>query len=334
MTNHSLKLTEIINLIKNNYKFINSIALIFTIICCIYIFIADQYYVSYISVYKNSENKNMQNIQGIGGLSNIAQNLGLNINNSGSFDYYIPDLVDSRTLQEALILNKWDTEFFVDSVNLIEFWEIDESDSFIGSILNKYDTKYKAITNKEKKIDKAINILRDRIRITEKETGLFMIQITMKEPKLAMDIANYIASHIEQYISVKLKQISSKDLEFINERVVEAKSLLNASEDILMQYQKDNYLEIETDPVKQLELARLYRQVEGDQQVYITLKQQLELLKIDHLKEKNIVNILDRGKIYPDPVKPKKLLLLLLTTISSFFASIYFLILKNKINNY
>ena len=76
-------------------------------------------------------------MQGISGLSNIAQNLGININNSGSFDYYIPDLIDSRTLQEALILNKWNTEVFVDSVNLIEFWEIDESDSFIGSILNK-----------------------------------------------------------------------------------------------------------------------------------------------------------------------------------------------------
>lgn len=334
MTNQSLTLTQIVNLIKKNYKFINSIVIIFTIICCMYIFIVDQYYVSYISVYKNSENKNIQNIQGVSGLSTIAQSLGMNIDNSGSFDYYIPDLVNSRTLQEALILNKWDTEFFTDSVNMIEFWEIDESDSFIGSFLNKYDTKYKAITNNEKKIDKAINILRDRIRITEKETGLFIIQITMKEPKLAMDIANYIASHIEQYISVKLKQISSKDLEFINERVVEAKSLLNASEDILMQYQKDNYLEIGTDPVKQLELARLYRQVEGDQQVYITLKQQLELLKIDHLKEKNIVNILDRGKIYPDPVKPKKLLLLLLTIISTFFASVYILILKNKINNY
>ena len=93
---------------------------------------------------------------------------------------------------------------------------------------------------------------------------------------------------------------------------------------------KDNYLEIETDPVKQLEMARLYRQVEGNQQVYITLKQQLELLKIDHLKEKSIVNILDRGKIYPDPVKPKKILIILLTIVSSFFGTVYFLILKNN----
>ena len=40
----------------------------------------------------------MQNIQGVGGLSNIAQNFGININSSNSFDYYIPDIVDSRAL--------------------------------------------------------------------------------------------------------------------------------------------------------------------------------------------------------------------------------------------
>tara|TARA_B100002052_G_scaffold297164_1_gene327237 strand:+ start:110 stop:940 length:831 start_codon:yes stop_codon:yes gene_type:complete len=276
----------------------------------------------------------MKNFQGLSGINNLAQNLGININNSNSFDYYIPDIVDSRTLHEAIILNKWNTESFNIPVDLIDFWEIDEDDGFISTFLNKYDTKYKAISKKEKKINKAINILNKRIRITQRETGLFIIQITMKEPKLAMDIANYIASHIESFISVKLKEISSNDLNFISERVSEAKRSLNASEDLLMKYQKDNYLEIQTDPVKQLEIARLYRQVEGDQQVYITLKQQLELLKIDHLKEKSIVDILDRGKIYPDPIKPKKLLILLLSIVSSFFGSVYFLILKNKIKNY
>ena len=335
MDHKSINLYDTLNLIKSKYTFIISSVLTFTFISFIYILITDQYYESYISVYKTSnDNNSIKNFQGVGGLSNIAQNFGIDINNSNTFDYYIPDLVDSRTLHEAIILNKWNTESFNESVDLIEFWEIDENDSFINSILNKYDTKYKAVTSKEKKINKAINVLKKRIRITERETGLFMIQITMKEPKLAMDVANYIASHIETFISVKLKQISSNDLNFILERVADAKSLLNTSEDILMQYQKDNYLEIETDPVKQLEMARLYRQVEGNQQVYITLKQQLELLKIDHLKEKSIVNILDRGKIYPDPVKPKKILIILLSIVSSFFGTVYFLILKNKLKSH
>ena len=325
----NLKIKDLLKLVKNNLNFIVSTVLLCSIISTLYIFIVDQYYESYISVYKTNNSDMINNLQGI---NSIAQTLGVNMdNNSSTFDYYIPDLVDSRSLYEALVLNKWYSEVFKDSVNLIDFWEIDANDGFVSSIFNKYDVKYEAISDKVKKTDKAINILKKRIRITERETGLFLIQIIMKEPKLAMDIANYIATYIEHYISEKMKQISSKDLVFISDRVSETKDSLNFAEDVLMNYQKNNYLEIDTDPVKQLEIARLFRKVEGNQQVYITLKQQLELIKIDHLKEKSIVNILDRGKIHPDPVKPKKILIIILTIIFSFFASIYFLILKNKI---
>ena len=319
----------IIELIKNNFKFIFSIVLLFTTLSVFYSFLSDQYYESYISIYKTDENSTqLKNFQGF---SNVAQTLGFDLNTSSAFDYYIPDLVNSRTLYEALIFNNWETESFVEPVNLIDFWEIDSEDGLLSIIFNSFDKKYNVIDENTKKIDKAVNVLEKRIRIDERETGLFLIKITMKEPKLAKDIANYIALYIKVYISTKMKKISSQDLNFISDRVIEAKDSLNKAENILMNFQKTHYLEIETDPVKQLEMARLIRNVEGDQQVYITLKQQLELIKIDHLKEKSIVNILDDAKIYPDPIKPKKMLIILLTIISSFFLSIYFLILKNKI---
>jgi uncharacterized protein involved in exopolysaccharide biosynthesis len=326
---NSINIKNIMGLIRINFKFILSIMTVLSLLSVIYSFVNEQYYESYISIYKtNDSSSKLDNIQGF---NSIAQTLGFDLNNSDNFDYYIPDLVNSRTLYEALIYNDWETESFPSNVNLIRFWEIEANNGFLSTIFNYFDTKYKAINEETKKVDKAINILSKRIRIDERETGLYLIKVTMKEPRLAKDIANYIALYIKEYISDKMKDISSQNLIFISDRVIEANQLLTEAEDILIDFQKKNYLEIETDPVKQLEMARFMRKVEGNQQIYITLKQQLELIKLDHLKEKSIVNILDMAKIQPDPIKPKKLLILALTIISSFFLAIYLVILKEKI---
>ena len=54
MDNKSIKLYDTLNLIKKNVKFIISSVLFFVFISSIYILITEQYYESYISVYKTS----------------------------------------------------------------------------------------------------------------------------------------------------------------------------------------------------------------------------------------------------------------------------------------
>ena len=84
MGKNTINLAIVIQLIKKNIKFILSIVLISTFICSVYIFVSDQYYESYISVYKTSNDNTMKNFQGLSGINNLAQNLGININNSNS----------------------------------------------------------------------------------------------------------------------------------------------------------------------------------------------------------------------------------------------------------
>ena len=95
-----------------------------------------------------------------------------------------------------------------------------------------------------------------------------------------------------------------------------------------MQYQKDNYLEIETDPVKQLEMARLYRQVEGNQQVYITLKQQLETTKIEEVKESDYVVILDPPEVPLIRFKPNKRNMVIFAGILGIGIGLFFAFIK------
>ena len=110
MKTNNIDIKSVIKLIKINFNFILSVMLVLTTLSIIYSFLSEQYYESYISIYKTDENSTQ--IQNFKGFSNVAQTLGFDLNTSNGFDYYIPDLVNSRTLYEALIFNNWKTESF------------------------------------------------------------------------------------------------------------------------------------------------------------------------------------------------------------------------------
>ena len=67
---------------------------------------------------------------------------------------------------------------------------------------------------------------------------------------------------------------------------------------------------------------RLESAVEENRAVYITLRQQFEIAKIDEAKEKLLINILDTAEPAVKKAKPKRTLIVAL----SFFAGLLFAI--------
>jgi hypothetical protein len=61
--------------------------------------------------------------------------------------------------------------------------------------------------------------------------------------------------------------------------------------------------------------------VEVNQEVYITLRKQFELNKIEELKEKPILNILDIGDVPTEKSKPLRSIFVLCCTLFAFFLS-------------
>ena len=214
-------------------------------------------------------------------------------------------------------------------MDLIQFWEINSEQNIIKRILNIFNAYYEAIDESIIKVDRAIEILDDLINVQENESGLFVVNVTVEEPQLSKDIANYIALYIQTYISDHMNERSFKNKEFINDRVTHAKNELNTSENILMNFQENHFL-IDDNPKIQLERARLLRNVEVNQQVYITLRQQLELAEINYLKEKPIVNILDNANIPPDPIRPKRIRIILAGFFFSLIVSIYYKYISHR----
>ena len=317
---------SIIDIIISGKEFIGIFVSIVTAFAIVYSFVATTYYSSYISIYRVSDDSNYNNLAGF---ANIASTFGVNIDNNDGFDFYIPDIVESRSLKENLILKEWKVEKFSFPVDLIDFWDIDPSRGIKSKILNRFDIDYASINDSIIKVNKAIETLESLIEVEEKESGLFIVNVMIEEPQLSKDIANYIASYIKKYISDHINENSYNHKVFINERLEHAKAELTISENVLMKFQESHFLTDEN-PKIQLERARLLRNVEVNQQVYLTLKQQQELAEISYLKDKPIVNVLDHATIPPDPVRPNKIRVIMAGFFFSLIISIYYKYILNR----
>ena len=109
-----------------------------------------------------------------------------------------------------------------------------------------------------------------------------------------------------------------------------SQSELRQSENILAEFRNVNPLNQDT-PMQQLNRLRLIRDVDVNQEVYITIKKQLELAKIEESKERLFINVLDRATppIYKE--YPKRFLIIISFTVINLFISMIFLLVSHRL---
>ena len=96
------------------------------------------------------------------------------------------------------------------------------------------------------------------------------------------------------------------------------------SEEKWSHFQK-NHSVADDNPDVLLQKGRLLRNIEVNQQVYITLRQQFELNRIEELKERPVINVLDVGEIATEKSKPLRTLIVLSSTLITFILSGFFM---------
>jgi len=317
---------EIITLIIKKKKSIISFVVFIMMIAFIYFSLSTPLYKSYVTIYPSESESNLSSMSDFGSMVSQFQNLGMSSSRLGATTYHIKDLVESSSLKYDIIKNNWETNKDKKPINLIKYWELNEElySGFIHKIKKKLFSIITTDLN-EIRLDEAKTILETRIEVIEEESGLFIINVLMEEPKLSSDIANYIASYIQNYISTKSTDKANKNRNFIEDRLTLAKNDLKASETLLIGFIKKNQT-MDT-PEVQFENLRLTRNLEINQELYLTILKEFEISKIEELKELEIVNILDSAK--PDIKKTKPNILLMMIIIFNFsficIVSFYFI---------
>ena len=71
-----------------------------------------------------------------------------------------------------------------------------------------------------------------------------------------------------------------------------------------------------------------FREAEAKQQVYVTLQQQLELARINEVRQTPIINILDEAKAPINKSRPNRTLILILSIFSGFLVGASISIIK------
>ena len=322
--NDEININVIGEILFKKRKFVSKFAIICTLIGLTYSLLATIYFESRISLYPAGELSQTGGV--LGDFQGLAKSFGLG-GLASAPTYNIPDIINSRRLKKDIVLKKWKTKLYPDGSNLIVYWELDEP-SFFSPM--KWIREFLPSGGfQSEKIDKetyeAILELDELISVKEEISGLISVTVLMEDPQLASDIANYIAEYVKSFISIEQKREAFRNKTFVEKQMEEAKSQTENSEDSLTDFRKNHPLRLDTPSIEMMR-ERLQSTVEENRAVYITLRQQFEIAKIDEAKERLLINILDTAEPAVKKAKPKRTLIVILSLFGGLILAIPFAI--------
>jgi uncharacterized protein involved in exopolysaccharide biosynthesis len=239
-------------------------------------FIQQSQYVSWATVLL-PENK----MGNLGGLSGLASQFGVTLPSDLEADLsspsLYPELIRSRTFTERILKKVFYSEKFGKELTLL-------------SILSPPGLEQEA------RIISAASSLRSMISFNKSMTSKFSrIEARASEALLAKELVESVLFELEN-LSRSFKTKSTNDkIKFIKNRITSVMKDLKFSEHRLKAFNEQNR-QISS-PALQLEQDRLDRDVEVQKNIYLTLKQQLELSKIEEVQKISIVQILDKPQV-------------------------------------
>lgn len=247
------------------------------------LFLTKPYYTSTVTILPDYGSKETS----LGALSSLASLAGVSVGSGSPTEIY-NNLITSESVLAPVIYAKYKTEEYPDSVNLIQYFELKPDKNLTPELQKRkmFLAEFTALTKGRLSTD------------VDRMTKILTITATMPEAQLSADVANKVAESLDSYIRTKRKSYSSEQRQYIDKRLGQVKDSLSYAENRLMYFREQNRT-VNQSPALILEQTRLSRGVEILNAVYLELSKQLELAKIDEVKDTPVLNIKETAK---DPV--------------------------------
>lgn len=293
-----ISLKEIIDVLKENIRLILAVPSVLCTLTIIYVlFIAQPVYTSSTTIIPASGESSMGNLAG------MAAQFGITVpgGNESAPSMVYPEIIKSRTLARKLLQRKFDTEKYGPSKTLLYILMIGLDDPEYG-----IDTL--EIMAIEYLQEQSISVGKDR------ESSILTVSVGAFEPRLAADMASALIEELDIHQKqFNIKQAAKKRI-FIEERIEGVKVDLETAEESLKEWRQRNR-SIGDSPALLLEQERLMRESEVQKSLYITLKQEYEMAKIEEVEESDILHILDKPEVSLKRSKPNRKLSVILAGI-------------------
>jgi len=300
----------IIRLWKAKKKFVIFNTVVLALTLAYLLFLTKPYYQSTVTILPDYGNKGSEMMGGLSGLASLA---GVSVGDTPPTQIY-QNLVTSETVLSDVIYAKYQTKEFSKPVNLIEYFEIEPDKSLPADL-----QKRKMFLPLYESLAKGL-IVSDLDRMTK----ILSITVQMPESKLSADVVNKITASLNNYVLTQRKSFATEQRKYLEKRVAQVKDTLTYLEEKLKDFRSQNRVIIQS-PELQLEQARYMRNAEIQQTIYIELVKQLELVKLQEVKDTPVINIKEEAK---DPILktgPKRFnALIIIMFISLLFSAGYF----------
>jgi uncharacterized protein involved in exopolysaccharide biosynthesis len=242
-------------------------------------------------------------------LFGIASQFGFNTRANANIDIsssaLYPEIVESRTFAAKLLQKEFYTETFKQRLPLIAILSYGMGTPAVGM-----DTL----------IMQTSAIIPSMVKF-KKELPFLILNVTTNEPKFSKDLAIVILEELDklQREFKSQKVIEKKD--FIKQQIDITQSELEKLEEQLKDFRETNR-RIDTSPSLLLIHDRMQRAVEIQQGIFLTLKQQLELAKIEEVQKSSFVQVLDSPSLPLRISNPPKLSSYILGGFAGLFLSL------------
>jgi uncharacterized protein involved in exopolysaccharide biosynthesis len=223
---------------------------------------------------------------GMSQFSGLAQLAGVSVPGAEISRLY-PTILASETVLRPVIEAKYRTRRFADSVDLVQYFELTEK-------------------TREENLDKASRLLKDAMTTSyDTKTSSVVVTLELGEPELAANVLNAIIDQLDRFMRLKRISSASEQAKWINTRLAEVEKELRSAEDSLKTFRERNR-RVADSPELLLQQERLIREVQVKSTIYVELKKQYELAKIDEIKNISIVNVLDEARAPVRKEHPKR----------------------------
>jgi uncharacterized protein involved in exopolysaccharide biosynthesis len=162
--------------------------------------------------------------------------------------------------------------------SLVQFWDLDKADSAWA-----YERALRRLR------DKTLTVGADR------RTLVVSIGVTLRDPSFAANVANAMIAQMDSFVGQFQRALAADRVRWIDTRLTQVVADLERSEGTLKDFRVRNRL-IASSPQLQLEEQQLMREVETNSAIYVELKRQLEIAKIDEVKNIPVIQVLDYAR--------------------------------------
>ncbi|HEU4952332.1 MAG TPA: Wzz/FepE/Etk N-terminal domain-containing protein [Holophagaceae bacterium] len=244
---------------------------------------------------------------GLGALSALAGAAGLSLPGADSSDAAYVDILNSRSLREALLQTRF--RFHQRSWR---FGAEQAKDETLQAYLDQPN------------LDGAVAALGEHVTVTrDLKTRLLTVAVETKSPELSQAAVQRLVALLNDFVTAKARTRGSEKAAFAEARLKDARAELDRAQAAFQRFLEANRnYALSADPTVKLEGARLEMEYRLQQQLVGVLAQNREQALLEAKNDLPILNVLDPGNLPIDKSGPARtpivLFFLLFVTVGTY----------------